>query len=323
MRLDKWQKLMYSKRGRPLPTRGELVLSKQMKANLLLVLTALIWGVAFVAQDVAADALPPLTFNALRMAVAALALTPTVWLNDRKSTAFRWKTMDKPSRGLLLKGGFFCGVMLSLGSAFQQLGISLGTGAGKAGFITALYIVLVPLIGALGGRRVGRLVWIAVALSVGGLYLLCMQGSLSIDPGDGMLILCALSYSGHILVVDCFSRKTDCLKMSWMQFGVCALFCALGALLFEQPTWQGVRACVIPILYAGVLSGAVGYTLQIIAQRDAEPTVASLLMSLESVFAVLAGWVILGDLLSLRELAGCLLMMGGIVLAQLPEHPSK
>ena len=294
-------------------------MTRQMRANLLLVLTAFIWGVAFVAQDVAAEALPPLSFNALRMAVAAIALTPTVWFAGRKNEKLQWKSMTAPERKTLLLGGVCCGVMLALGSAFQQLGISLGTGAGKAGFITALYIVLVPLIGAIGGKRAGRLVWIAVLLSAAGLYFLCMQGSFSIDPGDGMLILCALSYSGHILVVDHFSRRTDCFKMSWIQFAVCALICALGAMLFEAPTWAGVRACVIPILYAGVLSGAVGYTLQILAQRDAEPTVASLLMSLESVFAVLAGWVILGDALSLRELAGCLLMMGGIVLAQLPD----
>ena len=294
-------------------------MSRSARAALLLLLTAMIWGAAFVAQDVAADALPPFTFNALRMAVGAAALFPVVWLQDRKSGEYRFGNMSPSGRKQLIKGGFFCGVMLTLGSTFQQLGISLGTGAGKAGFITALYIVLVPLIGALGGKRVGRLVWIAVALSAVGLYFLCMQGSLTIDPGDGMLILCALSYSGHILVVDVFSRQTDCLKMSWLQFVVCSLMCALGALIFENPTWAGVRACVIPILYAGMLSTAVGYTLQIVAQRDAEPTVASLIMSLESVFAVLAGWVILGDGLSLRELAGCLLMMGGIVLAQLPE----
>ena len=296
-------------------------MTRQMKANLLLILTALIWGVAFVAQDVAADALPPLSFNAMRMALAALALTPTVLFQSRRSE--QREPMSKADRRTLLLGGLCCGLMLALGSAFQQLGISLGTGAGKAGFITALYIVLVPLIGALGGRRVGRLVWIAVVLSAVGLYFLCMQGSFSIDPGDGMLILCALSYSGHILVVDFFSRRTDCLRMSWIQFGVCALICAVCALLFENPTWEGVRQCVIPILYAGVLSGAVGYTLQIVAQRDAEPAVASLLMSLESVFAVLAGWVILGDALSLRELAGCALMMGGIVLAQLPDGKAR
>jgi len=299
-------------------------MSKSMRANLLLLLTAFIWGVAFVAQDVAADAIPPLSFNGLRMALAALALLPTVWLMDRRTASGRgeglaWKKMTSAQKKELFIGGVCCGVMLTLGSAFQQLGITMGTGAGKAGFITALYIVLVPLLGVFWRRRVGVLVWIAVALSAVGLYLLCMQGSFRLDPGDGMLMLCAASYSGHILVVDHFSRRTDCVKMSCIQFAVTSLLCLAGALMFETLSWAAVKACLIPILYAGVMSGAAGYTLQILAQRDAEPAVASLLMSLESVFAVLAGWVILGDMLSLRELAGCVMMMGGIVLAQLPQ----
>ena len=299
-------------------------MSKSMRANLLLILTAFIWGVAFVAQDVAADAVPPLSFNGLRMALAALALLPTVWLMDRrtasgKSEGLVWKQMTRAQKKELFLGGACCGVMLALGSAFQQMGISMGTGAGKAGFITALYIVLVPLAGIFFRKRIGGLVWVAVGLSVVGLYFLCMQGSFHLDPGDGMLILCAASYTGHILVVDYFSRRTDCVKMSCIQFAVTSVLCIIGALLFETLSWEAVRACLIPILYAGIMSGAAGYTLQILAQRDAEPTIASLLMSLESVFAVLAGWVLLGDVLSLRELAGCALMMGGIVLAQLPQ----
>lgn len=298
-------------------------MTKQMRANLLLLLTAMIWGAAFVAQDVASEGVPPFTFNGLRMSLAALALLPTVWISTRRSGAPSWKQMQTEDRKTLLWGGVGCGVMLTLGSAFQQLGITMGTGAGKAGFITALYIVMVPLSGIFYGRRAGKLVWAAVVLSAVGLYLLCMKGSLAIDPGDDMLILCAMSYTGHILVVDHFSRRTDCLKMSCIQFAVCAFLCLMGAALFETPTWEGVRANMISIVYAGVFSGAVGYTLQILAQRDAEPTVASLLMSLESVFAVLSGWIILGDALSLRELSGCALMMGGIVLAQLPEKAGK
>lgn len=298
-------------------------MTKQMRANLLLLLTAMIWGVAFVAQDMAAEGVPPLTFNGSRMTLAALALLPTVWLNGRRAGVVSWKKMNEADRRTLLLGGVCCGVMLALGSAFQQLGITLGTGAGKAGFITALYIVMVPLCGIFARRRVGKLVWIAVVLSVAGLYFLCMQGGFRLDPGDSMLILCALSYTGHILVVDHFSRRTDCIRMSCIQFAVCALLCFAGAVLFEQPTWEGVRANMVPIVYAGVFSGAVGYTLQILAQRDAEPAVASLIMSLESVFAVLSGWIILGDALSVRELCGCALMMAGIVLAQLPEKKSQ
>ena len=298
-------------------------MSKQARANILLVITAMIWGAAFVAQDVAADTLEPMSFNGMRMALAALALLPTVWVMDRRSArtgeGMRWKTMIPEQRATLLKGGACCGVMLAAGSVLQQAGLSLGAGAGKAGFITALYIVLVPLLGLFRGKRIGRLLWIAVALSVAGLYLLCMQGGFTIELSDLVLILCALAYSGHILVVDHFSRRTDCVKMSCIQFAVTSLLCLAGAFLFETPTWEAVLACAVPLLYAGVMSAGLGYTFQILAQRDAEPTVASLLMSLESVFAVLAGWVILGDLLSLRELTGCCLMAGGIVLAQLPQ----
>ena len=207
--------------------------------------------------------------------------------------------------------------MLALASAFQQMGIAMGTGAGKAGFITALYIVLVPLLGMLWGRRPAWLVWVAVLLSVGGLYLLCIGEGFTIAPGDGLLILCALCFSGHILVVDHFSRRTDCVRMSCLQFATAAVLCMGAAVLTEPFDVETIVACAVPLLYAGMLSGAVGYTLQIVAQKDTDPTVASLLMSLESVFAVLAGWVLLGDVLTARELLGCVLMMGGIVLAQL------
>jgi len=298
-------------------------MNPKTRANLMLLLTAMIWGCAFVAQDVAADVLQPMSFNGSRMLLAAVALLPMVWFTDRKAlksgSGMAWKQMDRSQRKTLLLGGVCCGVMLAMGSICQQLGLSLGTGAGKAGFITALYIVLVPLTGLFLGRRLGKLVWMAVALSVIGLYLLCMQGSFSIDPGDGMLILCAACFCGHILVVDYFSHRTECVKMSCIQFFTTTVICLAGAFLFEEPSWEAVKTCAVPIIYAGVFSGGMGYTLQILAQRDAEPAIASLLMSLESVFAVLAGWVILKDALSLRELAGCVLMMGGIVLAQLPE----
>lgn len=225
--------------------------------------------------------------------------------------------MNPSQRRTLLTAGVCCGAMLALASAFQQMGIAMGTGAGKAGFITALYIVLVPLLGMLWGRRPAWLVWVAVLLSVGGLYLLCIGEGFSIAPGDGLLILCALCFSGHILVVDHFSRRTDCVKMSCLQFATAAVLC-LGIAALTEPIDAGtIVACAVPLLYAGVLSGAVGYTLQIVAQKDTDPTVASLLMSLESVFAVLAGWLLLGDMLTARELLGCMLMMGGIVLAQL------
>ena len=302
-------------------------MTRSARANLLLALTALIWGAAFVAQDVAADSLGAFTFNGLRMALAALALLPVVAAADRKArragtaavegAGVRFRDMTRAQKRTLVTGGICCGVMLGLGSTFQQLGITMGTGAGKAGFITAMYIVLVPLLGMLWGKRVRWLVWAAVALSVAGLYLLCITEGFSISPGDGLLMLCALCFAGHILVVDHFSGRTDCLKMSCIQFATTAVLCLCIAALTETFDAAAIARCIVPLLYAGVMSGAMGYTLQIVAQKDTDPTVASLIMSLESVFAVLAGWVLLGDALTLRETLGCVCMMGGIVLAQL------
>lgn len=305
---------------------------KSVRANLLLLLTAMIWGVAFVAQDVASDSLEPFIFNGLRMGLAGLALLPLVLWMERKAAregtadventggSVPFLKMTRRQRKDLLLGGLWCGVLLGLGSAFQQMGINMGTGAGKAGFLTALYIVLVPVLGLFWGKRVRRLVWAAVAVSAVGLYLLCIKDGFAIDPGDGLLMLGALSFTGHILVIDHFSRRTDCVKMSCLQFFVVSVLCLLVSAFTEHPTWEAVRACAIPILYAGVMSGAIGYTLQIIAQKDTDPTVASLILCLESVFAVIAGWLILGDQLSTREYLGCAAMMCGIVMAQWPDR---
>lgn len=303
-------------------------MNPRLRGNLMLLVTAMIWGAAFVAQDVAGEVMESFSFNTSRMAVATVALLPLVWLTDRRAAhgqgdGMAWKTMSASERKTLIVGGICCGTALAFGSFLQQLGLSLGTGAGKAGFITALYIVLVPLAGLFRRQKIGSLVWIAVALSAAGLYFLCIRGGFTIAPSDLVVLLCTGCYTGHILVVDHFSRCTDCVKMSCIQFAATTVICAIGAALFEHPTWGQVRQCLIPILYAGLMSSAVGYTLQILAQRDADPTVASLLMSLESVFAVLSGWILLGDALSLRELLGCGLMMGGIVLAQLPQKNGK
>ncbi len=302
-------------------------MSRSARAALLLLLTAMIWGAAFVAQDVAADALPPFTFNGCRMVLAALTLVPVIAFRHRgqqRSAAASGEAAptllpaDPAQRRFLLLGGLACGVMLALGSGFQQLGINAGVQAGKAGFITALYIVLVPLTGLFFGKRPTVLVWVAVVLSAVGLYLLCMQGGMVLEAGDLFLLLCAFSFTGHILVVDHVGAHVDGVKLSCLQFAVTSVICLLIAAFTEQPTWAGVKAATIPILYAGILSGGVGYTLQIVAQKDIDPTIASLIMCLESVFAVLFGWLLLGDAMSLREYLGCAVMMVGIVLAQLP-----
>ncbi|MEG1889765.1 MAG: DMT family transporter [Clostridia bacterium] len=310
-------------------------MKRSSRANLLLLLTAMIWGAAFVAQDVAADSLPPFSFNSARMLLAALTLLPVVFLMDRKAArapaaaapqlgdAIPFARMNRKQWHTLMLGGLCCGVMLALGSCFQQLGFQMGASAGKAGFVTALYIVLVPILGLLWGKRVRKLLWAAVAICAVGLYLLCIHDGFRIEPCDVFLILCALSFSGHILVVDYFSRHTDCVKLSCMQFFVVAILCGVLAAFYERPTLQGLIRCVIPILYSGMLSGAMGYTLQIVAQKDSDPTVASLIMSLESFFAVLAAWLILGDQMSPREYLGCFAMMVGIIISQLRPRQKR
>lgn len=300
-------------------------MSKALRANLLLLLTAFIWGIAFVAQDVAMDSMGPFTFNAARTLVAALALLPAIRLLDalelkRGGTAAaprRLRDLPPAARHTLLIGGLCCGAALFVGSSLQQLGIR-ETSAGKAGFVTAMYIVLVPLSGLLFGRVVRRNIWLAVLLSVAGLFLLCVTEALTVGLGDLYLLLCAAAFTVHILVIDHFSPKTDCVRMSCLQFFVASALCAVMMLLTEKPTLSALLSGWVPILYAGVLSGGMGYTLQMVAQRDTDPAVASLIMCLESVFAVLAGWVLLGETLTSRELFGCALLMAGIVLAQLP-----
>ena len=302
-------------------------MTKRLRANLMLLLTAFIWGVAFVAQDVAMDTMPPFGFNAVRTLLSALTLLLTILLLDRfgkrhPDKAITRKPQTPAERRTLWRGGLLCGVALFVSTSCQQLGIQC-TSAGKAGFVTALYIVLVPLSGLFFRRRVGWHVWLAVAISLVGLFLLCVTSTLTVDKGDIYLMLCAVGFTCHILIIDRFSPKVDCVRMSCIQFFVTSGLCGVCSAFLERPTWAGVLACAVPIVYAGVLSGAAGYTLQMLAQRDTDPTVASLLMCLESVFAVLAGWLLLGDLLSPRELAGCALMFTGILLAQAPVRQRK
>ncbi len=309
-------------------------MSKRMRANGLLLLTALIWGLAFVAQDVAMDSLPPFSFNAARMLLGALCLVPLVMVMDARAkaqgtqdqktgTGIAFRQLPLHQKKELLMGGLCCGACLAVASACQQIGIQMGTTAGKAGFITALYIVLVPLLGLFAGKKVTLRIWIAVAISAVGLYFLCIDEGFRIQAGDLLIMVCALCFALHILVIDHFSRCTDCVKLSCIQFFVTALICTLMALVFEAPTWQGFLDCMTPILYAGIGSCAIGYTLQIVAQKDTNPTVASLILCLESVFAVLAGWLLLGDHMSLREYAGCFAVLLGIVLAQLPDKKTS
>jgi drug/metabolite transporter (DMT)-like permease len=296
--------------------------SKAMRSNLMLVLTAWIWGVAFVAQSVGMDYVGPFTFNSVRNFIATLVLLPCIRLLDKANAKTAADTASGHHHGgrTLIIGGIVCGVCLAVASSFQQIGIAYTT-VGKAGFITAMYIIIVPLLGLFVGKKVRLLAWGSVALAIIGLYLLCMTESLSLGKGDLLVLICAFCFSLHILAIDYFSPKVDGVRMSCIQFLTCGIICAVPALLTESPDIHNILAAWMPILYAGALSSAVGYTLQIVAQKNTDPVIASLLMSLESTFSLLAGWVLLGQKLSPRELLGCLIMFIAIILAQLPDRP--
>lgn len=282
---------------------------------LCLFLTATIWGTAFVAQSVGMDHVGAFTFSGTRSLVGGLVLIPVIFLLRKIAPPSEEAPKDRKT---LIVGGICCGVLLFAASNFQQFGIKYTT-VGKAGFITACYIVLVPILGMFLKKPCSRLVWAAVALAVAGLYLLCIKGDFTIGLGDGLVLVCAFLFAMHILVIDYFAPKTDGVAMSCIQFWVCGILSTICAFLFEEPQMSSILEASTPILYAGVMSCGVAYTLQIVGQKNMNPTVASLIMSLESCISVLAGWAILGQKLSAKELLGCVLMFAAVVLAQLPE----
>lgn len=304
--------------------------------NALLVLTALIWGSAFVAQSVGMDYIGPFTFNAVRNILGGFALLPVIYVMKRKRKKAEGVSADYSAipnadghlsgyssnfgeeRKQLLLGGICCGICLMAGSSLQQIGLQY-TSPGKGGFITALYMLIVPILGLVIGKRAGIKTWIGVVLAVIGMYFLCITDGFSIAKGDFIILLASVAFAFHILVIDYFSERADGVSMSCIQFFVCGVLSIFPMFLVEHPTVTGILLTWKPIAYTGILSSGVGYTLQIVAQKNTDPTVASLLLSLESVFSVLAGWLILGDLLSGRELFGCLLVFIAVILAQLPE----
>lgn len=314
----------------------------EWKSPALLFLTAVVWGVAFVAQSVGMDYVGPFTFNCIRCLIGAVVLVPCIWLLDRWKQRPDGASCGREAAGAqdsascsrrsagaqggasdgghaLLAGGICCGLALFVASNLQQIGIQYTT-VGKAGFITALYIVMVPVFGIFLKKRAGIRVWVSVALAVAGLYLLCITDRLALGKGDILVLLCAVVFAVHILVVDHFSAKTDGVRMSCIQFLVCGLLSGVCMLITEHPEMRLILQAWQPILYAGVFSCGVGYTLQIVGQKGTDPTVASLILSLESVVSVLAGWLLLGQRLSVRELGGCALMFAAILLAQMPER---
>lgn len=279
---------------------------------MLLLLTALIWGAAFVAQSAGMEQNGPFTFNTIRMILGGIVLIPCIALFDKmRHVRLGWRSADKN----LWVGGCLCGVALFTGATLQQFGIQY-TSAGKAGFITALYVIFVPLCRLFAGKRPGKLLWGSVALAAVGMYLLCMDGSLALSKGDVLVLLGAFGFTAHILIIDHFSQKVDGVRMSCIQFFVAGALSLVCMFLFEAPSVPAILSAWAPILYASLLSCGVAYTLQVVAQKDTDPTVASLILCLESVFAVLFGWLLLGETLSMKELLGCILMFVAIVLAQ-------
>ena len=297
------------------------------KNTFLLLLTAFIWGVAFVAQSVGMDYVGPLTFNASRFIIGAIFLIPCIAFLDKlkeKENQAACKNIPAApqNKKVLITGGICCGIAIAAASTLQQYGIAYTT-VGKAGFITALYIVIVPILGIFLKRKPRLIIWFSVLLALVGLYFLCMTDSLSFSKGDTLVLLCAFVFSLHIMIIDHFSPMVDGVRMSCIQFAVAGVLCGIPALIFEHPTFSSLIAAWAPILYAGILSCGVAYTLQIVAQKNYDPTVASLLLSLESVFSVLAGWVILHQALSPREIFGCVLVFIAIILVQLPTPKTK
>lgn len=290
-----------------------------IRQNVFPALAAFIWGTAFVAQSMAAESVQAFTFNAARSAVAFLFLLLlcvgiSYW---RRSKGGPMPSGPAYRRDLLL-GGVCCGLALAVATYLQQKGLETTT-AGKAGFITALYIVLVPVCGLFLHKKVRGIVWLSVALAVCGLYFLCINGGFAVSSGDFLVLLCAFCFTGHILLIDHFTARVDGVQLSCAQFLVMTLFSSAGMLLTETPDWESLLPALGSVLYVGILSSGVAYTLQILAQKGSNPTTVSLLLSLEAVFATLSGAIILHDQMTGREYFGCVLMFIAVMLAQLPE----
>lgn len=290
-----------------------------LRQSLLLLLCATIWGVAFVAQSVGMDYVGPFTFNGIRSFIGVAVLLPYIKITDKLHSK---KGLDdgnqKSDRKTLIIGGICCGIALFVASTFQQFGVKYTT-VGKAGFITAMYIILVPILGIFLKKKAGIRIWISVLIAVVGLYLLCMTEGFRLEMGDALVLICALCFSIHILVIDHFSPLVDGVRLSCIQFAVAGTLGCLCMFLFENPDISLILQAWKPILYAGAMSSGVAYTLQIVGQKGMNPTVASLIMSLESVISAIAGFILLKQNMSIREVMGCVIMFAAIILAQLPE----
>ena len=293
---------------------------KRFKGSIMLLAAALIWGTAFVAQSSGMKYVEPFTYNSVRTLLGGTVLIPVI-ISFRKFDKSSSRTEKSSSKSSVI-GGICCGIVLFTASSFQQLGISMTT-AGKAGFITALYVVIVPLIGILLGKRSGLKTWLCVLMAIVGFYMLSASDRSSISKGDIYVLISAFFYALHIIIIDYFnSKKADGMIMSCIQFFTAGSIMLICMIAFESPSLVNISAAKYTILYTGIMSCAVAYTLQIIGQRYTKPAAATLIMSLESVFAALSGWLILSEQLSIKELSGCFLVLIAVIAAQL-EFPLK
>lgn len=297
---------------------------QKLKGNLLLLLTSIIWGISFIAQSKGVELITPMAFNGIRSVLGGVVLLPVILALDlnKKKKGIPVQKIDKT----FIIGGLICGLCLCVASTLQTFGM-VYTSPGKSGFITALYMVLVPILGLFMGKKTRPIVWISVLIAVCGLYLMCISESLSINIGDVLTLICALVFTFHILAIDYFAPKVDGVKLACMQFFVCGALNLIYVFLFEEPELKPILDCWLSIGYSGIFSCGVAYTLQIVGQKYTDPTSASILMSLESVFATLTtvilvalGWNLTGGQLTSREILGCVLMFLAIILVQLPER---
>lgn len=297
---------------------------KKWIGSLMLLLAAIIWGFAFVAQSEGMNYVGPLTFNAVRYIIGAVVLIPFIFIEKNKRAAMRKENPEcKGYTKKIIFAGTGCGIILTVASLLQQYGILYTDSVGKAGFITALYIVLVPVANMLFGRRTKAIIWVSVAIAAIGLYLLCIKEGFKINAADILLIACAVAFTGHIVFIDRFVEDGFGVTVSCIQFAFAGIVCLPFSVIFEHWTFTSVLNAWLPILYTGVLSCGVAYTFQILGQIHVEPTKASLILCLESVFATVGGWLILSQNLSLREGIGCLVVFTAIILAQFSEKKEK
>lgn len=312
---------------------------KKLISDFMLLAAAVIWGLAFVAQRVSGEYLGAFTFSGARFLLGAITLLPVIYFTEASKKRSKAslpndqvgqltasaeldgseKTIDKKTeKKNLLTAGAACGFLLFCGASLQQIGINMGSTAGKSAFITALYMVLVPVLGIFLRKKVLFPVWGCVVLAVIGLYLLCIKDGFTFQTCDAVVFIGSFFWAGHILTIDHFVSKTDPVKLSVVQFAVCSLLCWIAAFLVESPNLAGFRSALIPLLYAGILSAGVAYTFQAVGQKNADPTIASMLLSTESVFGVLGGAIVLHEILSGREILGCAIMFAAVLLSQVP-----